>query len=98
MDDFGWLSRVMICSTEGQGCKRWNLQLGRSVIRATSGVAAVPPGRHAITNVVIVPMSYPGGKGHAFTHVINQMPPHQVYIETHLGGASVLANKKPAPF
>ena len=41
-------------------------------------------------------MTYPGGKGHAFTHIINQMPPHQVYIETHLGGGFVLANKKPA--
>ena len=42
-------------------------------------------------------MTYPGGKGHAFTHIINQMPPHQVYIETHLGSGVVLANKKPAP-
>ncbi len=42
-------------------------------------------------------MTYPGGKAHAFTHVINQMPPHQIYIETHLGSGVVLANKKPAP-
>ena len=41
-------------------------------------------------------MTYPGGKGQCFPHIINQMPPHQVYIETHLGGGSVLANKKPA--
>ena len=42
-------------------------------------------------------MTYPGGKANAFTHVINQMPPHQIYIETHLGSGVVLANKKPAP-
>lgn len=41
-------------------------------------------------------MTYPGGKGQCFTHIINQMPPHQVYIETHLGGGFVMANKKPA--
>jgi DNA adenine methylase len=41
-------------------------------------------------------MQYPGGKGKTYQHVINLMPPHRVYIETHLGGGAVLRNKKPA--
>lgn len=41
-------------------------------------------------------MSYPGGKGKTFQHVINLMPPHEVYIETHLGGGAVLRHKRPA--
>src|SRR6185369_7573629 len=41
-------------------------------------------------------MRYPGGKGKTYQHIINLMPPHQVYIETHLGGGAVLRHKKPA--
>lgn len=41
-------------------------------------------------------MRYPGGKGKTYQHLINLMPPHEVYIETHLGGGSVLRHKKPA--
>jgi DNA adenine methylase len=41
-------------------------------------------------------MRYPGGKGRAYQRIINLMPPHRVYIETHLGGGSVLRNKRPA--
>lgn len=41
-------------------------------------------------------MRYPGGKGKCFQQIINLMPPHQVYIETHLGGGSVLLHKRPA--
>lgn len=41
-------------------------------------------------------MRYPGGKGKTYQHVINLMPPHRVYIETHLGGGSVLRQKLPA--
>lgn len=41
-------------------------------------------------------MRYPGGKGKCFQHIINLMPPHRVYIETHLGGGSVLRHKLPA--
>jgi DNA adenine methylase len=41
-------------------------------------------------------MNYPGGKGKTFQHVINLMPPHEVYIETHLGGGAVLRHKRPA--
>lgn len=42
-------------------------------------------------------MRYPGGKGKVFQQLINLMPPHEVYIETHVGGGSVLRNKRPAP-
>lgn len=41
-------------------------------------------------------MRYPGGKGRAFQRIINLMPPHRVYIETHLGGGAVLRHKRPA--
>lgn len=41
-------------------------------------------------------MRYPGGKGKTYQHVVNLMPPHNVYIETHLGGGAVLRHKKPA--
>lgn len=39
---------------------------------------------------------YPGGKGLSFRHIINLMPPHSRYIETHLGGGAVMRNKRPA--
>lgn len=41
-------------------------------------------------------MRYPGGKGKCFQHVINLIPPHEVYIESHLGGGAVLRHKRPA--
>jgi site-specific DNA-adenine methylase len=41
-------------------------------------------------------MNYPGGKGAAYQKLINLMPPHEVYIETHLGGGAVMRNKRPA--
>lgn len=41
-------------------------------------------------------MRYPGGKGKTYQHVVNLMPPHSVYIETHLGGGAVLRHKKPS--
>lgn len=41
-------------------------------------------------------MRYPGGKGKAYQHIINLMPPHRVYIETHLGGGAVMRQKRPA--
>ena len=40
--------------------------------------------------------TYPGGKGTSFRHLINLMPKHDTYIETHLGGGAVMRNKKPA--
>lgn len=42
-------------------------------------------------------MRYPGGKGRCFQHLISLMPPHRVYIETHLGGGAVLRHKRPSP-
>jgi DNA adenine methylase len=42
-------------------------------------------------------MRYPGGKGKSYPHLINLMPPHRVYIETHLGGGAVMRHKRPAP-
>jgi len=43
-------------------------------------------------------VSYNGGKGASGVHqqIINKMPKHRVYIETHLGGGSILLKKKPA--
>ena len=41
-------------------------------------------------------MKYPGGKGKCYQQLINLMPPHQIYIESHLGGGAVMRNKKPA--
>lgn len=43
-------------------------------------------------------MSYPGGKSLSGVYqlIINQIPPHKVFIETHLGGGAVIKNKKPA--
>lgn len=34
-------------------------------------------------------MNYHGGKGGVFQKLINLMPPHEVYIETHLGVAQL---------
>jgi len=41
-------------------------------------------------------MKYPGGKGGVYQRLINLIPPHEVYIETHLGGGAVMRNKRPA--
>ena len=38
-------------------------------------------------------MNYAGGKGGVYKKLINLMPPHEVYIETHLGGGAVMRNK-----
>lgn len=42
--------------------------------------------------------TYPGGKGGAgvYQSIINLIPPHDVYIETHLGGGAVMRQKRPA--
>lgn len=42
-------------------------------------------------------MRYPGGKGKTYQQIINLLPPHTTYIETHLGGGAVLRHKKPSP-
>jgi site-specific DNA-adenine methylase len=41
-------------------------------------------------------MYYPGGKGQFYQKFINLMPPHEVYIESHLGGGAVLLKKRRA--
>lgn len=41
-------------------------------------------------------MHYPGGKAKTFHHVINLIPPHEVYIEPFLGLGSVMRAKKRA--
>ena len=41
-------------------------------------------------------MRYNGGKGVCFPLLINLMPQHTRYIETHLGGGAVNRNKRPA--
>src|SRR5580765_4728314 len=45
---------------------------------------------------MILRMRYPGGKGKVYHHIINVLPPHTTYIETHLGGGAVLRHKAPA--
>lgn len=41
-------------------------------------------------------MRYPGGKGKCYQRIINLMPAHTTYIESHLGGGAVFRHKKPA--
>lgn len=43
-------------------------------------------------------MTYNGGKGASGVHqqIINKMPKHRVYIETHLGSGNILRRKKPS--
>jgi len=49
-------------------------------------------------NADAVPTTYPGGKGGAgvYQTIINLIPPHEIYIETHLGGGSIIRHKRPA--
>lgn len=41
-------------------------------------------------------MRYPGGKGKCYQQLVNLMPPHEIYIESHLGGGAVLRHKRTA--
>src|SRR5689334_6632239 len=41
-------------------------------------------------------MSYDGGKGNVFHHIINQLPPHDLFVVPFLGHCAVIRNKKPA--
>jgi hypothetical protein len=41
-------------------------------------------------------MGYAGGKGRLWQYIVSLMPPHDTYIETHLGGGAVMRNKRPA--
>ena len=44
-------------------------------------------------------MTYPGGKNGSgvYQTIINQMPPHRIYVEAFLGGGAILRNKRSAP-
>lgn len=39
---------------------------------------------------------HPGGKGLSFRGIINLMPPHRRYVETHLGAGAIMRHKRPA--
>jgi len=41
-------------------------------------------------------MNYPGGKGQFYQRIINLMPSHEVYIESHLGGGAIMRKKRHA--
>lgn len=43
-------------------------------------------------------MNYTGGKGEpgVYQTIINQIPPHEIYIEGFLGGGAILRHKQPA--
>ena len=41
-------------------------------------------------------VAYAGGKQPVFRRIVNLMPPHRVYVESHLGGGAVLLAKRPA--
>ena len=41
-------------------------------------------------------MRYDGGKGTTYPQIINLMPPHRRYIESHLGGGAVMRHKRAA--
>jgi site-specific DNA-adenine methylase len=41
-------------------------------------------------------MRYPGAKNRIYQQIINLMPPHRVYVETHLGSGAILRNKLPS--
>jgi hypothetical protein len=45
---------------------------------------------------MIVRMGYAGGKGRLWQDIVSLMPPHDTYIETHLGGGAIMRNKRPA--
>jgi len=55
-------------------------------------LAVIAGGRYALS------MRYPGGKSGSgvYQTIINQMPPHHVYIEAFLGSGAVMRRKLPA--
>ena len=57
-----------------------------------AALAVIAGGRYAQS------MRYPGGKSGSgvYQTIINQMPPHLVYIEAFLGGGAVMRHKLPA--
>ncbi len=53
-----------------------------------------------ITNIIFqevkMNMNFPGGKGGTYQKYINLMPPHDVYMESHLGGGAIMRYKRKA--
>jgi hypothetical protein len=48
-------------------------------------------------NMAMIPyMHFSGGKGKSYPHLLNLMPPHRTYIESHLGGGAVMRHKRAA--
>lgn len=41
-------------------------------------------------------MSFAGGKQPVFKRIVNLMPPHDLYVESHLGGGAILRGKRPS--
>ncbi len=60
---------------------------------ATKGGVSSSPGQHRKNSDS---SSYFGGKGGVFRTIINLIPPHDTYIETHLGGGAVMRHKRTA--
>jgi hypothetical protein len=83
---------------------RWNIRRMRSkrVFRWRISVRAVSlircPLLANIQSGNEVTMAYPGGKAGsgAYQKIINQVPPHRVYIEPFLGAGAVMRHKRPA--
>jgi site-specific DNA-adenine methylase len=44
----------------------------------------------------MITMNFPGGKGGTYQKYINLMPPHEAYIESHLGGGAIMRYKRRA--
>lgn len=40
--------------------------------------------------------TYPGGKARLHQWLINRIPPHSVFVSTHLGNCAVMRYKRPA--
>src|SRR5687767_12605543 len=61
----------------------------------------IASGKRLLLDIIVIGddgscVRYPGGKFRCYQKLINLMPPHRVYIETHLGGGAVLRHKAPA--
>ena len=41
-------------------------------------------------------MNFSGGKGGTYQKYINLMPPHECYIESHIGGGALMRYKRKA--
>lgn len=45
-----------------------------------------------------LPMRFAGGKNKCYQRLINLIPPHDIYVETHLGSGAVMRHKRPARY